>query len=192
MDKPDVDYIEGLSPAVSIDQKSTSNNPRSTVGTVTEIYDYLRLFFARVGVPHCPKCGREIARQSIDQVVDKVKLLPLRSRILIVAPVIRAKKANMLSCLNRYVKTAMCALRLTARFTISMMFPNLTKSSNTASMSLSIVLLSRKALIQGLPIRWKQHLRSATGSQRLISCPTGMRQRRIFPLKKGRKRGNPR
>ena len=90
----------------------------------------------------------------------------------------------MLSCLNRYVKTAMCALRLTARFTISMMFPNLTKSSNTASMSLSIVLLSRKALIQGLPIRWKQHLRSATGSQRLISCPTGMRQRRIFPLKK--------
>ena len=78
----------------------------------------------------------------------------------------------MLSCLNRYVKTAMCALRLTARFTISMMFPNLTKSSNTASMSLSIVLLSRKALIQDLPIRWKQHLRSATGSQRLISCPT--------------------
>ena len=97
MDKPDVDYIEGLSPAVSIDQKSTSNNPRSTVGTVTEIYDYLRLFFARVGVPHCPKCGREIARQSIDQVVDKVKLLPLRSRILIVAPV----KIGRASCRER-------------------------------------------------------------------------------------------
>ena len=104
MDKPDVDYIEGLSPAVSIDQKSTSNNPRSTVGTVTEIYDYLRLFFARVGVPHCPKCGREIARQSIDQVVDKVKLLPLRSRILIVAPVIRAKKGEHVKLLEQIRK----------------------------------------------------------------------------------------
>ena len=104
MDKPDVDYIEGLSPAVSIDQKSTSNNPRSTVGAVTEIYDYLRLFFARVGVPHCPKCGREIARQSIDQVVDKVKLLPLRSRILIVAPVIRAKKGEHVKLLEQIRK----------------------------------------------------------------------------------------
>ena len=104
MDKPDVDYIEGLSPAVSIDQKSTSNNPRSTVGTVTEIYDYLRLFFARVGIPHCPKCGREIARQSIDQVVDKVKLLPLRSRILIVAPVIRAKKGEHVKLLEQIRK----------------------------------------------------------------------------------------
>ena len=104
MDKPDVDYIEGLSPAVSIDQKSTSNNPRSTVGTVTEIYDYLRLFFARVGVPHCPKCGREIARQSIDQVVDKVKPLPLRSRILIVAPVIRAKKGEHVKLLEQIRK----------------------------------------------------------------------------------------
>ena len=104
MDKPDVDYIEGLSPSVSIDQKSTSNNPRSTVGTVTEIYDYLRLFFARVGVPHCPKCGREIARQSIDQVVDKVKPLPLRSRILIVAPVIRAKKGEHVKLLEQIRK----------------------------------------------------------------------------------------
>ena len=75
MEKPDVDYIEGLSPAISIDQKSTSNNPRSTVGTVTEIHDYMRLLYARVGIPHCPKCGRVIERQSIDQLVDRVMVL---------------------------------------------------------------------------------------------------------------------
>ena len=76
MDKPDLDYIEGLSPAISIDQKTTSKNPRSTVGTVTEIYDYLRLLWARVGVPHCPKCGKEIRKQTIDQIVDRVMELP--------------------------------------------------------------------------------------------------------------------
>ena len=94
MDKPDVDYIEGLSPAVSIDQKSTSNNPRSTVGTVTEINDYLRLLFARIGIPHCPKCGRVISRQSIDQVVDKIKTLEEGTRIQIIAPVIRGRKGE--------------------------------------------------------------------------------------------------
>src|SRR5471030_348201 len=72
MDKPDVEYIEGLSPAISIDQKTTSKNPRSTVGTITEIYDYLRLLYARIGVPHCPKCGKEITQQSVDQIVDKI------------------------------------------------------------------------------------------------------------------------
>ena len=76
MDKPDVDLIEGLSPAISIDQKTTSHNPRSTVGTVTEIYDYLRLLFARIGVPHCPKCGRQIQSQSIDQIVERIMTLP--------------------------------------------------------------------------------------------------------------------
>ena len=81
MDKPDVDYIEGLSPAVSIDQKSTSNNPRSTVGTVTEIYDYLRLLYARIGIPHCPKCGKEIKKQTIDQIVHQIQLIELRSHI---------------------------------------------------------------------------------------------------------------
>ncbi len=89
MEKPNVDSIEGLSPAISIDQKSTSNNPRSTVGTVTEIYDYLRLLYARVGIPHCPVCGREIAQQSVDQMVDRVLALPARSRIQILAPVVR-------------------------------------------------------------------------------------------------------
>ena len=94
MDKPDVDYIDGLSPAISIDQKTTSRNPRSTVGTVTEIYDYLRLLWARVGVPHCPKCGKVIRQQSIDQIVDQVLSLPEGSRIQILAPVIRGKKGE--------------------------------------------------------------------------------------------------
>ena len=94
MEKPDVDYIEGLSPAISIDQKTTSKNPRSTVGTVTEIYDYLRLLWARVGTPHCPICGKEIRQQTIDQIIDQVKALPEATRIQVLAPVIRGKKGE--------------------------------------------------------------------------------------------------
>ena len=94
MEKPDVDYIEGLSPAISIDQKTTNKNPRSTVGTVTEIYDYLRLLFARVGVPHCPICGKKISMQTLDQIVDRAMELPEGSRIQVLAPVIRAKKGE--------------------------------------------------------------------------------------------------
>ncbi len=94
MDKPDVDYIDGLSPAISIDQKTTGRNPRSTVGTVTEIYDYLRLLWARIGVPHCPNCGKEIKQQTIDQIVDQVLLLPEGSRIQILSPVVRARKGE--------------------------------------------------------------------------------------------------
>ncbi len=94
MEKPDVEMIEGLSPAISIDQKTTSKNPRSTVGTVTEIYDYLRLLYARIGMPHCPKCGKEIKKQTIDQIVDQVMLLPEKTRFQILAPVIRGKKGE--------------------------------------------------------------------------------------------------
>jgi len=94
MEKPDVDYIEGLSPAISIDQKGPSRNPRSIVGTVTEIYDYLRLLFARVGHPHCPRCGREIASQTVEQIVDAVHKLPENSRILILAPLVRDRKGE--------------------------------------------------------------------------------------------------
>jgi len=94
MEKPDVDYIEGLSPAISIDQKTTSKNPRSTVGTVTEIYDYLRLLWARVGIPHCPECGKEIRQQTIDQIIDQVMALPTDTRIQILAPVVRARKGE--------------------------------------------------------------------------------------------------
>ncbi len=94
MDKPDVDYIDGLSPAISIDQKTTSKNPRSTVGTVTEIYDYLRLLWARVGTPHCPKCGKEIRQQTVDQIIDQILALPEGTRIQIMAPVVRGRKGE--------------------------------------------------------------------------------------------------
>src|SRR3712207_826359 len=94
MNKPEVDYIEGLSPAISIDQKTTSRNPRSTVGTVTEIYDYLRLLYARVGKAHCPKCGKEISKQSIDTMVDKVLNLSQGTKLQILAPVIRGRKGE--------------------------------------------------------------------------------------------------
>ena len=94
MDKPDVDSIEGLSPAISIDQKTTSKNPRSTVGTVTEIYDYLRLLYARIGIPHCPVCGREIRQQTIEQIVDQILSLPEGTKILVLAPVVRQRKGE--------------------------------------------------------------------------------------------------
>ena len=94
MEKPDVDLIEGLSPAISIDQKTTSHNPRSTVGTVTEIYDYLRLLYARIGIPHCPKCGKEIKKQTIDQIVDRIMELPERTKLQLLAPVVRGRKGE--------------------------------------------------------------------------------------------------
>ncbi|HUX13785.1 MAG TPA: excinuclease ABC subunit UvrA, partial [Spirochaetia bacterium] len=94
MEKPDIDYIEGLSPAISIEQKSSHRNPRSTVGTVTEIYDYLRLLYARIGRPHCPNCGRPIKDQSLDQIIDSVMAYPAESRIMVLAPVVREKKGE--------------------------------------------------------------------------------------------------
>ena len=94
MEKPDVESIEGLPPAISIDQKTTNRNPRSTVGTVTEIYDYLRLLYARIGIPHCPNCGREIRRQTVDQMVDQILALPEKSRIQLLAPVVRGRKGR--------------------------------------------------------------------------------------------------
>src|SRR5207245_2802127 len=94
MEKPDVDHIDGLSPAISIDQKGTSKNPRSTVGTVTEIYDHLRLLYARIGHPHCPKCGREISRQSIDQIADQILGLPEGTRLMVTAPMVQGRKGE--------------------------------------------------------------------------------------------------
>lgn len=94
MEKPDVDYIEGLSPAISIDQKTTGRNPRSTVGTVTEIYDYLRLLYARIGIPHCPKCGRKITKQTVDQIADTIMAMPEKTKFMVMAPVIRGKKGE--------------------------------------------------------------------------------------------------
>ena len=112
MEKPDVELIDGLSPAISIDQKTTSHNPRSTVGTVTEIYDYFRLLFARVGVPHCPKCGREIRRQSVDEIADKVMLLPAGSKIIVEAPVVRGKKGEFVKELASYKKSGYARVKV--------------------------------------------------------------------------------
>ena len=112
MEKPDVDFIEGLSPAISIDQKSTNHNPRSTVGTVTEIYDYLRLLFARVGIPHCPKCGKEIKRQTIDQIVDQICALRPGSRIQLLAPVVRARKGEHAKLLEDARKSGYVRVRV--------------------------------------------------------------------------------
>jgi excinuclease ABC subunit A len=112
MDKPDVEYIEGLSPAISIDQKTTSRNPRSTVGTVTEIYDYLRLLYARIGVPHCPKCGKEITQQTVDQMVDKIMEMPERTKIQILSPVIKGKKGEHVKVLESIVKNGFVRARI--------------------------------------------------------------------------------
>jgi excinuclease ABC subunit A len=111
MDKPDVDYIDGLSPAVSIDQKATSHNPRSTVGTVTEIYDYLRLLFARVGIPHCPICGREVVKQSAQEIVDAIEALPEGSKLLILAPVVRGRKGTYQNIFDEIRKAGFTRVR---------------------------------------------------------------------------------
>ncbi len=112
MEKPNVESIDGLSPAISIDQKTTSKNPRSTVGTVTEVYDYVRLLFARIGVPHCPKCGREIKSQSIDQIVDSVKALPEKTKIQILAPVIRGRKGEYTKVFEKAAKDGFVRVRV--------------------------------------------------------------------------------
>ena len=112
MEKPDVEKIDGLSPAISIDQKSTNRNPRSTVGTVTEIYDYFRLLYARIGIPHCPNCGKEIARQTVDQMVDRIMELPERTRIQILAPVVRGRKGEHQKVIDRARKAGYVRLRI--------------------------------------------------------------------------------
>ena len=112
MEKPDVDYIEGLSPAISIDQKTTSKNPRSTVGTITEIYDYLRLLYARVGIPHCPVCGVEIKQQALDSIVDKIMKLDEGTRIQILAPVVRGRKGEYAKLFEDYRKSGYVRVRV--------------------------------------------------------------------------------
>ena len=112
MEKPEVESIEGLSPAISIDQKTTSKNPRSTVGTVTEIYDYLRLLYARIGVPYCPNCGKKIEKQSIDQIVDLVMSLPEGAKIQVLAPVIRARKGEYTKQLQDFQKQGFVRVRI--------------------------------------------------------------------------------
>ena len=124
MDKPDVDYIEGLSPAISIDQKTTSRNPRSTVGTVTEIHDYLRLMYARIGVPHCPSCGKPIRQQTVDQIVDRILALPERTRLMILAPVVRGRKGEFVKMLEDLQKQGYVRGTLTERVSMPAKHPD--------------------------------------------------------------------
>ena len=112
MDKPDVDFIEGLSPAVSIDQKSTNRNPRSTVGTITEVYDYLRLLFARAGRPHCPSCGKAIAKQSPQNIVDQILAMPEATKFLVLAPVVRARKGEFLDLFKDFTTQGFSRVRV--------------------------------------------------------------------------------
>lgn len=112
MEKPNVESIEGLSPAISIDQKSTNRNPRSTVGTVTEIYDYFRLLYARIGIPHCPKCGREIAKQTVDQMVDQIMNMGEGTKIQLLAPVVRGRKGEHAKVLERAKRSGYVRVRI--------------------------------------------------------------------------------
>ena len=134
MDKPDVDYIEGLSPAISIDQKTTSRNPRSTVGTVTEIHDYLRLLYARIGVPHCPECGREIRQQTVDQMIDQITLLPERTRVQILAPLVRSRKGEHVKLLEDLAKQGYVRVRIDGEIYEISETPELDKNKSTPSM----------------------------------------------------------
>ncbi len=120
LDKPKVDYIDGLSPAIAIDQKATSNNPRSTVGTVTEIYDYLRLLYARVGTPYCPECGEPIQPQTLDEIVDKVLKLPLGTKIQILSPVVRGKKGEYTSLIKEFQSEGFIRVEIDGKYTILM------------------------------------------------------------------------
>ena len=112
MDKPEVDYIEGLSPAISIDQKTTNRNPRSTVGTVTEIYDYLRLLYAKIGKPHCPKCGKEITQQTVDQMVDKIMTMAERTKIQVLSPIISGRKGEHIKTIENIIKSGYVRARI--------------------------------------------------------------------------------
>src|SRR6476661_9865095 len=112
MEKPDVDFIEGLSPAISIDQKGTSKNPRSTVGTVTEVYDYLRLLYARIGHPHCPVCGREVSRQTVDQMADHVEKLEAGTRVMVLGPVVKGRKGEYKSLIDDVRKSGFVRVRV--------------------------------------------------------------------------------
>src|SRR6266571_6234054 len=115
MEKPDVEHIDGLSPAISIDQKGATHNPRSTVGTVTEIYDYMRLLYARVGHPHCPRCGREVSQQTVQQIVDAVLNLPEGSRIMLLAPLIQGRKGEYRSLIEDVRKSGFVRVRVDGR-----------------------------------------------------------------------------
>ena len=156
MDKPDVDYIDGLSPAISIDQKTTSKNPRSTVGTVTEIYDYLRLLWARVGTPHCPHCGKEIRRQTVDQIIDQIMALPEGTRIQIMSPVVRGRKGEHAKVWRTPAAAATSAPVWTAACTSSARTFPWRRTSSTASTSWWTGSSSGPTSWGASPTRWRR------------------------------------
>ena len=171
MDKPDVDYIEGLSPAISIDQKTTSHNPRSTVGTVTEIYDYLRLLYARIGVPHCPKCGKEIVRQTVDQIADKIMSLPEGSKVMIVSPVVRGRKGEFAKVLESFRKSGYMRVEVDGqRYDDGAAEVDLDKNiKHTIS-----VVVDRLVIKQGIVRRLTDSLEAALRlSEGLVECVNG-------------------
>ena len=154
MEKPDVDQIDGLSPAISIDQKGASRNPRSTVGTVTEIYDHLRLLFARIGHPHCPTCGREIERQSVQQMVDQVYRLPEGTRLMVLGPLVKDRKDRGRSGLRRRTQAGLRAgPSWTGRCTTSPRRPPWTSTGGTRSRSSSTASSSRGGGTRGCAAR---------------------------------------
>mgnify|MGYP000034306427 CR=1 FL=1 len=156
MEKPDVDSIEGLSPAISIDQKTTSKNPRSTVGTVTEIYDYLRLLYARIGIPHCPVCGRPIEQQTVDQMVDRVMELPAGTRVQILAPTVRGRKGEHVREFDAARRSGYVRARVDGNLYDLSEEIKLEKNKNTRLKSLSTALSSRRRCGHAWPIRWKR------------------------------------
>lgn len=158
MDKPDVDYIEGLSPAISIDQKTTSKNPRSTVGTVTEIYDYLRLLWARIGIPHCPVCGREITQQTVDQIVDKLMEFPERTKIQVLAPIARGKKGEFVKEINDIRKQGFVRCRIDGE---AVDLQDEIKLSKTKKHNIEVV-VDRLVIKEGIESRLTDSVETAT------------------------------
>ncbi|WP_040330586.1 excinuclease ABC subunit UvrA [Clostridium ihumii] len=158
MNKPDVEYIEGLSPAISIDQKTTSRNPRSTVGTVTEIYDYLRLLYARVGTPHCPKCGKEITQQTIDQMVDQIMNLEQKSKIQILAPIVRGKKGEHIKIIENVKKNGYVRARIDGEL-IDLIEDEI-KLEKTKKHTIEVV-IDRLVIKEGIESRLSDSLESA-------------------------------
>ena len=157
MDKPDVDLIEGLSPAISIDQKSASRNPRSTVGTITEIYDYLRLLYARIGIQHCPVDGTRLERQTPQQIVDRIMTLAEGTRFQVLAPVVRGRKVNTTPCCLNWQARVMCVLVLTGKCATLPSSSHLVRSwlamkitRLTSSLTVSFAVMTSRAVLQTL------------------------------------------
>ena len=177
MEKPDVDSIEGLSPAISIDQKTTSKNPRSTVGTVTEIYDYLRLLYARIGVPHCPVCGREIRQQTVDQIVDKIMELPEKTRIQLLAPIVKGRKGEHRNALEKARKAGYVRVRIDGELYDLSDEINLDKNKK----HMIEIVVDRLVIKEGIKGRLADSIETVSGlSDGMIVVDTGEPEQYVF------------